>query len=362
MFDGFVRKQIETRETTINLVQGGHGDPILLLHVCWHQVAPTLAERFKIVCPELRGLGDSAKPLSDPEYLAYSKRVMAQHQVDVMQSLGFNKFAFVGHDRGARGAHRTTLDHSQKITKLALLDIIPTSTVFANADKDIATGAFNWFFLIQPDELPERLIGAEPAFSLQWILDHWESHKGALAPEAVAAYQRCFAVETIRATNEEFRAAATIDLIHDQADQQRKISCPTLVLWSKDSWSKFDVLEGWKSYAEDVHGVAFACGHFLPEEDPEWTAAELGSYGIRLVVIGSAESPDTPEVQATLKLHARATGRTFEEVLADSGRETLLGRLPSVTEVANVATLMASDYASAMTGVIANVTCGYIVD
>src|SRR5690242_12616332 len=138
MFEGFTRKQIKTRETTINLVQGGRGDPILLLHgypethACWHHVAPILAERFTVVCPDLRGFGDSDKPPSDPEHLTYSKRVMAQDQVEVMQSLEFNKFAVVGHDRGARVAHRMALDHAEKITKLGLLDIIPTSTVFAN--------------------------------------------------------------------------------------------------------------------------------------------------------------------------------------------------------------------------------------
>src|ERR1051325_9430575 len=177
MFDGFTDKHIETQETTIHLVQGGSGDPILLLHgypqthVCWHRVAPILAKQFTVVCPDLRGFGDSAKPPSDAEHLAYSKRVMAQDQVEVMQHLGFYKFAVVGHDRGARVAHRMALDHGEKITKLALLDIIPTSTVFANVDQEMATGAFNWFFSMQPDGLPERLIGAEPEFYLRWILD-----------------------------------------------------------------------------------------------------------------------------------------------------------------------------------------------
>jgi haloacetate dehalogenase len=201
--------------------------------------------------------------------------MMAQDQVEVMQSLGFSKFAVIGHDRGARVAHRMALDHAEKVTKLALLDIIPTGTAFANVDKDMATGAFNWFFSIQPDELPERLIGAEPAFYLQWILDHWAGKKDALAAEAVAEYQRCFDAAAIRATNEEFRAAATIDLVHDELDKKQKISCPTLVLWSATSWTKFDVLDVWRSYADDVHGRAFDCGHFLPEEDPEQTNAEL---------------------------------------------------------------------------------------
>ncbi len=281
MFDHFIRERIKTEETTINLVRGGNGLPILLLHgypqthVCWHRVAPILAERFTVVCPDLRGFGDSGKPPSDPEHLAYSKRVMAQDQVEVMQSLGFTKFAVIGHDRGARLAHRMALDHPAKITKLALLDIIPTSTAFANVDKDMATAAFNWFFSIQPDDLPERLIGGQRIFYLHWILDHWSGTKDVLAAEAVAEYERCFDTEAIRATNEEFRAAATIDLIHDEADRERKISCPILVLWSADSWKKFDILEVWKSRAEHVQGVAFKCGHFLPEEDPERTAREL---------------------------------------------------------------------------------------
>lgn len=284
MFEGFTRQQIKTRETTINLVQGGSGYPVLLLHgypqthVCWHWVAPLLAKHFTVVCTDLRGFGDSGKPPNDAEHVAYSKRVMARDQVEVMQSLGFSEFAVVGHDRGARVAHRMALDHAEKITKLALLDIIPTSTAFANVDKEMATGAFNWFFSIQPDGLPERLIGAEPTFYLQWILDHWSGRSGALAEEAVAEYKRCFDVEMIRATNEEFRAAATIDLVHDEADQERKISCPLLLLWSKTSWTNFDLLEIWRSRAEDVQGVAFDGGHFLPEEEAERTAAELTRF------------------------------------------------------------------------------------
>jgi haloacetate dehalogenase len=285
MFDGFACRQIKTRETTIHLVQGGSGHPILLLHgypqthVCWHRIAPVLAKHFTVVCPDLRGFGDSAKPQSDPEHLAYSKRVMAQDQVEVMQSLGFEQFAVVGHDRGARVAHRMALDHAEKITKLALLDIIPTRTAFANVNKDMATAAFNWFFSIQSDDLPERLIGAEPAFYLQWCLDHWAGTKNALAEEAVAEYQRCFDREAIRATCEEFRAAITIDLVHDEADEEQKITCPLLVLWSASGmWAKYDILKIWQERAENVRGKAFDCGHFLPEENPQQTAAELLSF------------------------------------------------------------------------------------
>jgi haloacetate dehalogenase len=159
MFDDFFRKQIRTGETMINLVQGGSGYPILLLHgypqthVCWHRVAPQLAKHFTVICSDLRGCGDSSKPLSDSEHLRYSKRTMAQDQVEVMQQLGFHSFAVVGHDRGARVAHRMALDHADKVSKLVLLDIIPTSTAFANVNKEIATNAFNWFLSIQDDGL-----------------------------------------------------------------------------------------------------------------------------------------------------------------------------------------------------------------
>jgi haloacetate dehalogenase len=282
MFDGFTHEQIKTQETTINLVRGGSGDPVLLLHgypethVCWHRLAPILAERFTVIGADLRGYGDSAKPPSDPEHLAYSRRTMARDQVEVMESLGFHEFAVVGHDRGARVAHRMALDHAEKITKLALLDIVPTSWAFAHVDKDIATAAFNWFFLIQPDGLPERLIGAQPTFYLQWILDHWSEKKEAISAEAMAEYQRCFDTEAIRAISAEYRASATVDLVHDEADKEKKISCPTLLLWSANGmWAKYDMLEIWRERAEDVQGVPLNCGHFLPEEDPQRTAAEL---------------------------------------------------------------------------------------
>lgn len=282
MFEGFTRKQIKTSGATINLVQGGTGAPLLLLHgypethVCWHLVAPTLAERFTVVCSDLRGCGDSSKPESDSDHFNYSKRAMAQDQVEVMQTLGFEKFVVVGHDRGARVAHRLALDHQERITKLALLDIIPTSAAFELVDKEMVTAAFNWFFSIQPDDLPERMIGSESTFYLQWLLDHWAGKKGALANEAVAEYRRCFDAEMIRATCEEFRAAASIDLTHDQIDKDRRISCPTFVLWSATSmWARHNILELWRARADDVTGSALECGHFLPEEDPEQTATEL---------------------------------------------------------------------------------------
>ena len=282
MFDNFSREQIRIKDITINLVRAGRGYPILFLHgypqthVCWHQVAPILSEQFTVVCTDLRGFGDSSKPFGDAEHLAYAKRTMAQDQVEVMKHLGFNTFGVVGHDRGARVAHRMALDHPEKVEKLALLDIIPTSTAFENVDKEIATNAFNWFFSIQGNDLPERLIGSESSFYLRWCIEHWSGTKGIPTNEAMSEYERCFTKEAIRATCEEFRAAASIDLLHDEAEKEKKITCPTLLLWSKNSmWATFDVMKVWQSKAENVKGIAFDCGHFLPEEHPDQTARAL---------------------------------------------------------------------------------------
>jgi haloacetate dehalogenase len=168
------------------------------------------------------------------------------------------------------------LDHADTVTKLALLDIVPTAFAFANVDKDMATAAFNWFFSIQPDDLPERMIGAQREFYLRYLLDHWAGNKDALSPEAIDEYLRCFDIGSIRATCEEFRAASTIDLEHDERDKNKKVACPTLVLWSSNSmWAGYEILEIWRSRAETVKGRSFNCGHFLPEEDPDGTVDEL---------------------------------------------------------------------------------------
>lgn len=282
MFDDFIERKIQTKEVEINLRIGGRGEPILLLHgypqthVCWHKVATLLAEKFTVVCADLRGCGASGKPASDAKHFAYSKRRMASDQVEAMRNLGYKKFAVAGHDRGARVAHRLALDHSEKVTELALLDIIPTRDAFEKTNKEIATAAYNWFMSIQPDGLPERLIGAEKKFFLNYCLTHWAGENFEFDREAVAAYELAFDAEMIRATNEEFRAAASVDLEHDAADIDVKISCPTLVLWSAESmWAKYDVLEIWRERCKKVSGKAFGCGHFLPEEKPTDTAEEL---------------------------------------------------------------------------------------
>ncbi|NJO67520.1 MAG: alpha/beta hydrolase [Rhodospirillales bacterium] len=288
MFARFETRILRTRETVIHARIGGSGPPLLMLHgypqthVIWHKIADRLAERFTVVATDLRGYGDSGKPVSDSSHAAYAKRAMAMDQVEVMTCLGFQRFAVVGHDRGARVAHRMALDHSDAVMRLAVLDIVPTRTVFATVNQAVATGYYHWFFLIQPNGLPERLIGADPEYFLREKLQRWcGPDKAAITPEAFAEYLRCFNdPDMIHASCEDYRAAATIDLEHDDADRERKITCPLLVLWGEQGLvgRSYDVLAAWKECAVDVRGHGFACGHYLPEECPEETLAALRTF------------------------------------------------------------------------------------
>jgi haloacetate dehalogenase len=284
LFPGFSRAQLAVNGTTINSVRGGAGPPVLLLHgypqthAIWHGVAPLLAERFTVVCSDLRGYGDSGKPHSDESHEPYSKRVMAQDQVELMRALGFERFALVGHDRGARVARRLALDHPDSVSRLAILDIVPTETIYRLLDQERAITVWRYFFLVQPPDLPERLIGADPGFYLDWTLREWCGTPGALDEAAVSEYRRCFDAATIHAGCEDYRAGATIDLAHDRADKEL-IHCPLLVLWSAHGiGSSYDVLPIWQQQADAVHGRAFDCGHFLPEERPAEIAAELTRF------------------------------------------------------------------------------------
>ena len=292
MLEGFEQLRIKTGGAEINLRRGGEGPPLLLLHgypqthVMWHKIAPRLAERFTVVLPDLRGYGDSAKPPGGEGHAAYSKRAMARDQAEVMDALGFEKFAVVGHDRGARVTHRLCLDHPERVTKAAVLDIAPTLTMYEGADMAFATAYYHWFFLIQPYDLPERLIGGDPDFYLEKKIGAWSRIAGCFDPEAVAEYKRCFRdPDTIHATCEDYRAAAGIDLEHDRADPDRGIACPLLVLWgAKGAIERsYDVLAVWRERAAEVSGRALPCGHFLPEEAPEETLAELLAF---LLTIG----------------------------------------------------------------------------
>jgi haloacetate dehalogenase len=285
VFEGFERVRVETRDAEINAVRGGSGPPVLLLHgypqthAMWHLVAPRLAEDFTVVAADLRGYGDSSKPFGSEDHATYSKRAMAADGVQVMQSLGFESFAAVGHDRGGRVGHRMALDHPDRVTRLAVLDIVPTRHVYATVGKDLATAYYHWFFFIQPYDLPETLIGADPGYYLRKKLGGWGTSLDTFAPEALAEYERCFDEATIHASCEDYRAAASIDLVHDAADRDeaRKLTCPLLTLWGGLGVMErlYDVQEVWRGYANDVRGKPIDAGHFLAEEKPEETAREL---------------------------------------------------------------------------------------
>ncbi len=280
MFEGFDQLQIETSGATINLVKGGSGPPLLLLHgypqshVMWHKIAPRLAEDFTVVAPDLRGYGDSSKPHGDPEHLTYSKREMARDQAEVMAHLGFDTFLLVGHDRGARVSHRLTKDHSERVLKLATLDIIPTHKMFQIVNKEMATNTYHWFFLIQPYDFPERMIGASADYFIRSRFTRGANAETVFPPEAVEEYVRCYCDPgTIHGTCEDYRAGASIDLVHDEADFDNKVTCPMLALWSETGYvgRTQNVLEVWKEYATNVRGFSLPAGHFLAEELPDAT-------------------------------------------------------------------------------------------
>ena len=286
-FPGFEDRRIETSGASINLVTGGSGPPLLLLHgypqthLMWRKLAPRLAAEFTVVAPDLRGYGDSSKPLAGPDNLNYSKRSLAQDQVETMAALGFERFAVAGHDRGARVAHRLARDHPERIERLALLDIVPTLYRFETIDQKAATSSWHWFFLIQPSGFPERLIGAEAEFFLRHQLSALLREPAKLEPEAFAEYLRCFKnPETIRATCDEYRAGATIDLVHDRADRGRRLTMRLLMLWGERSsqGSGYDILSVWRDHAEDVTGHAVNSGHFLAEDAPEDTYRALRDF------------------------------------------------------------------------------------
>ncbi len=287
MFEGFERRQLETSGTTINCVIGGVGPPLLLLHgypqthVMWHKVAPRLAQDFTVVAADLRGYGDSGKPHGDAEHLLYSKRAMAQDQAEVMEQLGFETFLLVGHDRGARVAHRLAKDHPQRVRKLGVLDIIPTHRMFQVVNKEMATNTYHWFFLIQPYDFPERMIGASADYFIRGRFQRARDAAQVFPDEAVEEYVRCFCdAAAIHATCEDYRAGASIDLVHDEADLDNKVGCPLLALWSSTGYMgrTQDVLQVWREYATDVRGHSLDCGHYLAEELSDETYAALREF------------------------------------------------------------------------------------
>jgi haloacetate dehalogenase len=277
MLNHFHKLTIDTNTVKINVLKGGQGFPLLLLHgypqtgMMWHKIAPLLATQFTVIITDLRGYGDSSQPKGSADHRNHSKRLMAADQVAVMSQLGYEHFYLVGHDRGGRVAHRLSLDYPEKVKKLVLLDIAPTYTMYETTDQEFATVYYHWFFLIQPYPLPETLISSNPDFFLETCLRRWSSDFSAFSQEAFQEYQRCFRdPATIHATCEDYRASATIDLEDDYQDLDKKITCPLLVLWGKKGViaRKYDVLAIWQERAVNVRGKALNCGHFLPEESP----------------------------------------------------------------------------------------------
>lgn len=285
MFEGFEERRIATKDAEIFLRIGGAGPPLLLLHgypqthVMWHAVAPQLAERFTVVCPDLRGYGQSSNPPDGDNHAGYAKRAMAADQVAVMSALGFERFRLVGHDRGGRVAHRLCLDHGAFVSKVSIIDICPTLTMFEATDQDFATAYYHWFFLIQPADLPERMIAGAFDSYMDRTLKGWGG--GRFDPQAVAAYKQALSdPANLHSACEDYRAAASIDLEHDRADLGSKIACPLQILWGSRSvvGKLFQPMRDWDEKAEEVTGQAIEGGHFLPEEAPEAVLQALKEF------------------------------------------------------------------------------------
>ncbi|MBL8659102.1 MAG: alpha/beta hydrolase [Rhodospirillales bacterium] len=292
MLRGFSAQRIQVAAAggaTIHVVTGGSGPPLLLLHgypqthVAWHALAARLSARYSLVLPDLRGYGDSLGPRPDPTHHNHCKRAMATDMVEVMAALGHHRFFLAGHDRGARVAHRLALDYPDCVTRLALLDILPTLTVWETMDWTAALQTYHWSFLAQPPPVPERLISHDPDFYLHHLLDRWAGNRALLESDAVAAYAEAFRrPSVIEATCEDYRAGATVDLDHDRADRAagRRIASPTLLIWGRDYLTAKGTtpLAIWRDYADDVREVVFDCGHFVAEEEPDACAGALASF------------------------------------------------------------------------------------
>jgi haloacetate dehalogenase len=295
MFEGFDRTEIETSGTTINLVHGGDGPPVLLLHgypqthVMWHKVAVLLADHFTVVAPDLRGYGDSGKPPSDGDLSIYCKRTMAQDQVEVMAELGFQSYHVAGHDRGARVGHRMALDHPRRVKSFTSLDVVPSQAAFDSMDANLAFAWFHWHLMRQPSPIPETLISNSAKTYLDFLLESWAAVEGAITDEAYSEYLRCFSnPETIRGTCMDYRSIE-LDLQHDEADRGRKLTCPVLVLWAgnmakRPGWQvgvRLNMLDTWRERATDVRGGPIDCGHFLSEEAPDEVTDQLLGFWSR---------------------------------------------------------------------------------
>jgi haloacetate dehalogenase len=290
MFEGFAACELDTERGTIYARVGGSGPPLLLLHgypeshLMWHAAAPLLADHFTVVVTDLSGYAASLRPSSASDHAPHSKRALARDQVQAMTSLGHQRFAVAGHDRGGRVAYRMALDHPDRVSALAVLDIVPTAEVWARADDRLALAYWHWGFLAQPAPLPERLIAGDP----DAYFDHHLRSIGLGGnpdryPDLVmGAYRRQLDdPSAVNAICEDYRAGASIDREHDEADRGRLIDCPVLALWAKRGALELlygDVLAIWRSWAREVHGRAIDASHFLVEDRPEDVAQELIAF------------------------------------------------------------------------------------
>ena len=290
MFEGFTRTDIKTSGAGIVTVHGGKGPPLLLMHgnpfthLSWHKIAPRLAQEFTVVATDLRGYGDSEKPPGGDDHSGYSFRAMATDQVEVMAALGFPRFYAAGHDRGARVLHRMCLDAPKKVVRAAILDIIPQHHLLNNVTRQWGRFSWHWFFNIQPEPLPEKMMGADPDWFIQKKLAKTPQGLSFFGKEALADYMRCFRdPATIHAICEDYRATFGVDLDMDEVDFKagRKIACPLLLLWGATGGvgRNHDSMTIWPRYAADIRGgKALPCGHYLSEEAPEETYAELRAF------------------------------------------------------------------------------------
>ena len=287
LFPSFSLKNVTTSSGKIRVRMGGKGPPLLLLHgypqthVMWHKVAALLQDRFTMICADLRGYGDSFQPETSKTHASMSKRAMGNDMIEVMAALGHEQFFVGAHDRGARVAHRMALDHEGQVLRLATLDIAPTREMYAHTTDAFARAYWHWFFLIQPAPFPESMIGANP--DAYWFKKCGSGSAGLdpYANEALQHYLRCFRDRSvIHASCEDYRAAATIDITHDDADGSRKLECPVHALWGEHGAVNqcFDVLALWRERAMHVSGRSIPGGHYLAEELPDMVASEFAFF------------------------------------------------------------------------------------
>jgi haloacetate dehalogenase len=292
-FPGFKRERIRVNGVALNVVHGGAGDPVLLLHgypqmhLLWHKVAPRLAERYRVVVPDMRGYGDSEKPQAGPdEHAVYCKRTMSKDLVELMEHFGHRAWHAVGHDRGARVAHRMALDFPSQVKSFTSLDVVASQAAFDAMDAQLSYAWFHWHLMRQPHPLPETLIGNSVRQYFDFLMERWCATPGAIPPEVYAEYARCFCnPETVRSTCAEYRSVE-LDLQHDEADRGTKLDCPVLVLWGTNTskrpgWQtgkRLDILATWRERARDVRGRGLDCGHFVPEEQPDELVKALTAF------------------------------------------------------------------------------------